>query len=465
MPRPTSPSDLSRRDPIRGPLSRPQAPTPLPACPPPPGTSAILRPRPSALDPEPRATWPLVPPAPEPHPKPRKADLLDIYRIMLCRAGSTTRRSSSSSRTRSSSRSPAPATKPSAPPRKVLRPAYDWFYLYYRDRALCLGLGMTPLDCSSRRSAPPATPLRRPPDAIALGLPGAQHRQHLSPTGTQFLHAVGGAEAAPLRPVDGDRGATTTSRRRSRALHHGDGTTSEGEFWKPSAPPQPKPPVVFLIEDNGYAISVPVEVNTPGGSISKLFDGLPRPAHPGSGRRPTPLPRFYTMVKAVDYARASEGPRAGARPRDPAVQLIRFPMTRSHYRSPAERSIGRGAGLLWIRFPKTSPTKQGVATSGGARSHQRQGGGGDSSRGRGGRWRLPQPSTDSVYQFVDPPDVDPHLVSSSTPRTIPASPAIRPPWWTCSTSASCDEIDAGPADRGFGEDVADCSREEKPRTR
>ena len=106
-----------------------------------------------------------------------------------------------------------------------------------------------------------------------------------SPTGTQFLQAVGlrRGVAAPRarcrrrlagRDFHGDEVVLVTT---------GDGTTSEGEFWEAlNTACNLKLPVVFLVEDNGYAISVPVEVNTAGGSISKLVTGLPGPLHPGS---------------------------------------------------------------------------------------------------------------------------------------------------------------------------------------
>jgi 2-oxoisovalerate dehydrogenase E1 component len=62
----------------------------------------------------------------------------------------------------------------------------------------------------------------------------------------------------------------------------GDGTTSEGEFWESlNTASQPEAAGVFVVEDNGYAISVPVEVNTAGGSISKLVRSFPEPADPG----------------------------------------------------------------------------------------------------------------------------------------------------------------------------------------
>ena len=133
-----------------------------------------------------------------------------------CRGSSTTRKSSSRTRARSSSRSAAPATKRSwSPPAWRCKPGYDWFYPYYRDRALCLQLGMTPLEMLLARRRREGRPeLRRPPDAVALG-PHARCNivSQSSPTGTQCLQAVGCAEAGVHL-----RAASPTSPDRERAL-------------------------------------------------------------------------------------------------------------------------------------------------------------------------------------------------------------------------------------------------------
>jgi len=159
----------------------------------------------------------------------------------------------------------------------VFRPRHDWFFFYYRDRAACLSLGMTARDMFLQAvgsSECPQTGGRQMPShfsSAALHIPSVS-----SPTGTQFLQAVGCADAALYLarrggadglPLAGDEVVLVTS---------GDGTTSEGEFWEAvSTASNRKLPVVFLIEDNGYAISVPVEVNTPGGSISRLVSSFP----------------------------------------------------------------------------------------------------------------------------------------------------------------------------------------------
>src|SRR5213075_1803503 len=127
-----------------------------------------------------------------------------------------------------------------------------------------------------------------------------------SPTGTQFLQAVGSAEAI-LRAKQ--LGITEGFEKDEVVLcTTGDGTTSEGEFWESlNNAANLKLPVVYLVEDNGYAISVPVEVNTAGGSISKLvksFPGLYVEEVDGCDL----IASYEVMQKAVDYARKRKGP-------------------------------------------------------------------------------------------------------------------------------------------------------------
>ena len=175
---------------------------------------------------------------------------------------------------------------------------------------------------------------RRAPDALALLLDRLNIANTSSPTGTQFLQAVGCAEAGctprqrrdARRPFDDDEVVVVTT---------GDGTTSEGEFWESlNTACNLKLPVIFLIEDNGYAISVPVEVNTAGGSISKLVASFPDLLiREVDGCDALASSTRWSGGRALPRAQGA-GPRP--RPRDPALQPLAV-RRRAHYKTEAER--------------------------------------------------------------------------------------------------------------------------------
>src|SRR3954463_8204369 len=189
----------------------------------------------------------------------------------------------------------------------VLKPAYDWFYTYYRDRALCLELGVTPAEMlyeAVGAAIDPASGGRQMPSHWghkAYNIVSAS-----SPTGTQFLQGVGSAEATLranlLNITEGFQKDEVVF------ISTGEGQTSEGEFWESlNTASNLKLPAVYLVEDNGYAISVPVEVNTTGGSISKLVRSFPNffiEEVDGCDL----LASYDTMQRAVDYARQRKGP-------------------------------------------------------------------------------------------------------------------------------------------------------------
>jgi 2-oxoisovalerate dehydrogenase E1 component len=181
-----------------------------------------------------------------------------------------------------------------------LRPGFDWFYPYYRDRALALACGITP-----KMMMLQAVGAAEDTQSGGRQMPSHWSSRELhvvtgsSPTGSQYVQAIGCAHAGRLLYPESDEVTLVTS---------GDGATSEGEFWEAiNAACLEKLPVIFLIEDNGFAISVPVEYQTPGGSISKLLAGFPsllRLEVNGSDF----VASWRAMEEAAEHCRAGIGP-------------------------------------------------------------------------------------------------------------------------------------------------------------
>lgn len=202
----------------------------------------------------------------------------------------------------------------------LLKASYDWFYPYYRDRALCLALGMTPLEMLLG-----AVGAAEDPNSGGRQMPSHWGHSKLnivtqsSPTGTQMLQAVGCAEAGRFfakHPEAADKAEGDYRAFKDVEFHGdevvyascGDGTTSEGEFWESlNTAANKKLPVLFVVEDNEYAISVPVEVNTAGGNISRLVSGFPN-FHFEECDGTDPIASYAAFKRAVDYIRAGNGP-------------------------------------------------------------------------------------------------------------------------------------------------------------
>ncbi len=336
----------------------------------------------------------------------------------------------------------------------TLRSGYDWFYTYYRDRALCLQLGMTPAEMLYS-----AVGAAVDPNSGGRQMPSHWGHKRLnivsasSPTGTQFLQAVGNAEAT-LRAsqngitegFDGDEVTFVST---------GDGTTSEGEFWESlNTSCNLKLPVVYLVEDNGYAISVPVEVNTAGGSISKLLTGFPN-LYIQEVDGCDLMASYEVMQKAVAYARERKGPALVH------AKVIR-PYSHSlsddevFYRPQEERDAEALRDPL-ITYPRF------LVESGHATEEQLQAirdeVDAEILAATDDALAQPQPGADTVHYAVYSPDVDPtgeHFDTEDDPQFAGE------PTTMVDLLNACMKDEMARDDRilVFGQDVADVSREQ-----
>ncbi|HTS50396.1 MAG TPA: dehydrogenase E1 component subunit alpha/beta [Bryobacteraceae bacterium] len=182
----------------------------------------------------------------------------------------------------------------------IFRPGHDWFYLYYRDRALALTLGATAeqmLLASVGAAGDPSSGGRQMPSH--WGFPELHIVSGSSPTGTHYVQAVGCAQAGRYLAPDSDEVTLMCS---------GEGATSEGEFWEAlNAACLENLPVVFLIEDNGYAISVPVECQTAGGNVARLLAGFPNLLRVETDGTDF-MASYQAISEAAAHARQRKGP-------------------------------------------------------------------------------------------------------------------------------------------------------------
>jgi 2-oxoisovalerate dehydrogenase E1 component len=339
----------------------------------------------------------------------------------------------------------------------LLKPGYDWFYPYYRDRALCLALGMTPTEMFLS-----AVAAADDPNSAGRQMPSHWGHEKLnivsssSPTGTQFLGAVGCAEAwlryDRIEDID-DRDTRIRSDEVTLCCA-GEGTTSEGEFWEAlNTASNLKLPVLFLIEDNGYAISVPVEVQTAGGSVSKLVRGFPDLlVEEVDGC--DPLASYDVLSRAVQHCRARKGPalvhahvtrpyshslsddevlykpieeREGEAKRDPIVGFAKWLVDEGHASSEDLEEMGR-------KIDEDLELAAEVALA------------------------APQPAADTVRRHVYSEEVDP----TGEPFDTEEDPQFSgDPTTMVDLLNRCleDEMRRDPHIVLFGQDVADASRE------
>src|SRR5579871_4597313 len=338
-----------------------------------------------------------------------------------------------------------------------LKAGYDWFYPYYRDRALCLQLGMTPLEMLLA-----AVGAKDDPNSGGRQMPShwGVKRLHIvsgsSATGMKALHAVGSAEAGVIFDH------VTSIPGRQDKYHNdeivyvsvGDGTTSEGEFWESlNAACLKHLPVLFLIEDNGYAISVPVEAQTPGGDVSRLlrsFPGLHVDSVDGTD--------FFASVTAMRQAAAHVRARKG-----PAVVHAHVTRPYAHsytddetlYKTPAERDAESRRDP--IRRLSDYIVSHGVATDAQLSSMLSEIEA-EVNDAANRALDAPKPARSTAMPFVYSPDVDP---------TSPAFDTAAHPEGKLDTMVAAinrtlrDEMARDARIVVFGEDVADASRHEE----
>jgi 2-oxoisovalerate dehydrogenase E1 component len=346
----------------------------------------------------------------------------------------------------------------------VLKPAYDWFFPHYRDRALMLMLGVTPYEMLLQ-----GVGAKDDPASGGRQMPSHWGHQDLnivtrsSPTGTQFLQATGAAECSYYyekfpKALDQARKAPmggTVAFHRDEVVYvsAGDGTTSEGEFYESlNTASSKRLPLLYLIEDNGYAISVPVEVQTPGGNISRLLTNYPHlQVEECDGTEP--LESYAALRRAADYCRARKGPA-----------LVHAHVTRpySHslsddeklYKSEAERSAEAQRDPL----PKFAVflVREGILDESEIEALEAEV---DKEIVEATDRALAAelPARESIYKWVCSPDIDP------TSQDFEATPKKEGHPKTMVEMVSATLLDEMKRDERivvFGEDVADCSHEE-----
>ena len=338
----------------------------------------------------------------------------------------------------------------------VLKPGYDWFHAYYRDRALSLQLGITPLEmllASVAAASDPANGGRQMPSHWG------QNKLNIvsgsSATATQVLHAVGAAEAGIIYSrVEAIPDRDTRFHADEIVFTSlGEGSTSEGEFWEAlNVTSNKQLPILFLVEDNGYAISVPVEVETAGGDISRLVRGFP-------GLRVDTvdgtdfLASLRVMREAAAHVRARKGPALVH------AHVIR-PYSHSLsddeklYKTPAEREgeARRDPIRKFSEFLRTNDLASAADLAAIHAEIDRQ-----LDDAAQAALKAPKPAKSTAADYVYSPAVDPTSAAFDTP----AIPEGAPDTMVNAINRTLkDEMARDPRIVVFGEDVADASRRE-----
>jgi 2-oxoisovalerate dehydrogenase E1 component len=337
---------------------------------------------------------------------------------------------------------------------QVFRPGHDWFFFYYRDRAASLALGITPLEMFLQ-----AVGAKDEPQSGARQMPShfSSSKLHIantsSPTGTQFLQACGCAEAGLYAAAHGSLDGVKFASDEVVVVTAGDGTTSEGEFWESiNTASNRKLPVVYVVEDNGYAISVPVEVNTAGGSISKLVGSFPDLLiREVDGCDPVATVEAYRAAAA--HARARKGPALiHAHVVRPYSHSLSDDET--NYKTKEERAAeGKRDPVATFR---ATLVREGIVELDVLKAIDAQL---DEEVARAADEALaaPRPEPSSALDYVYSPGVDP---TSSAFATKPVASGQPTTMVDLLNTCMKDEMRRDPRIVVFGQDVADASRDE-----
>lgn len=341
----------------------------------------------------------------------------------------------------------------------AMKPKYDWFFPYYRDRALMLGLGMT-----AQEMLWGAVGAEVDPNSHARQMPSHWGHKDLnvpsqsSCTGSQALHAVGAAEASYRASISDNLKDLVTGFKGDEVVYMsvGDGTTSEGEWWESlNSACTMKLPVIFVVEDNGYAISTPVEVNTPGGDISKLVTGFPGlfiQKIDGTD----PLESYGAFKAAVEYCRERKGP---------AFIHAKVIRPYSHSLSDDEKlyrtteELEADAAIDPLKTYAEFLMTEGITSSEELELLRKQI---DDEVNKAADIAIetPQPAPETAYRNVFSPDVDP--TDRSLFDTEEGAELSGNPGTMVDLINRCmhEEMERDPSIVVFGEDVADVSREQ-----